>query len=71
MCQMLLAMHSSLGGHALIMSFEAVIVANVHLTADMPDGSGGTASRQAHRAEQLKICEDLLHDRQDMETRKS
>lgn len=53
------------------MSFEAVIVANVHLTADMPDGSGGTASRQAHRAEQLKICEDLLHDRQDMETRKS
>jgi len=41
----------------------AVIVANVHLTADMPDGSGGTASRQAHRAEQLKICEDLLHDR--------
>ncbi len=44
-------------------SLEALIVANVHLTADMPDGSGGTASRQAHRAEQLKICEDLLHDR--------
>lgn len=39
-----------------------MLVANLHLAADLLDASG-PSSRQEHRAEQLKTCEEVLHDR--------
>ena len=42
---------------------QAVLVANLHLTADLLDASGKPSSRQEQRTQQLKICEEVLHDR--------